>query len=319
MTSGDLPEGTLCADRYLVEHAIASGGLSTVYRATDRRDGRAVALKVLHPSLAGDPEAVASFAREADHGWALRHPGFVNVLAQGWIDDRPFLALELLEGESLAAALRGRFAGGAPWPVARRILRRVGVAVAHAHARGLVHADLKPGNVFLLGNGDVRILDLGAVQLARGDSPRERDRSTGAADASGTALTPAYASPELLGGASARPCDDVFSLAVIGYELVSGRHPFDRRAADRARSLGLEPERPAGLPAHAWRTLRRGLDLSGRRRPSGMAVFVAGLYTCLPAAIAAAAAAVPLGWLATTLGKARAVAAARRGGSGPPG
>src|SRR5690606_11018921 len=126
--------------RYVVEEAIAIGGMSTVYSATDRRDGRRVALKVLRRSLTDDQEMVEAFAREADNAWTLHHPGFVKVLAQGWVGAQPFLALEYLEGQSLGAAMRGTFATGAAWPAARRILTRIGAAIAHAHARGLVHA-----------------------------------------------------------------------------------------------------------------------------------------------------------------------------------
>ena len=332
MNDDGLPGGTLCAGRYVVGKAVAAGGLSTVYRATDDRDGRPVALKVLRRSLAGDPDAVASFAREADHAWALRHPGFVEVLARGWIGDRPFLALEFLEGESLAAALSGRYAGGAPWPEARRILRRAGTAVAHAHALGLVHADLKPGNIFLLEDGGVRILDLGAAQLIDDDSHSGGDRQSrpgrdrgsgfgpdrdpgldtdrssgldtdGGSDGARAALTPAYASPEMLLGARAGPRDDVFSLAVIGYELVSGRHPFDGVRADRARALGLRPERPTRIPEQAWRTLRRGLDLRVERRPAAMAGFVAGLSSSFLTALLETAVMVPAARLARIIGE----------------
>lgn len=276
----ELPAGTVCAERYVVEEPIAIGGMSTVYSATDRRDGRRVALKVLRRSLTDDLEMVEAFAREADNAWSLRHPGFVKVLAQGWVGTQPFLALEYLEGQSLGAAMRGKFATGAAWPAARRILTRIGAAIAHAHAHGLVHADLKPGNIFLLHNDEPRVLDLGAAQVLHGDARLDLDRDR---DLSGAALTPTYASPEMLLGASAEPRDDIFSLAVIGYELVTGRHPFDRHTADRARHLDIQPKRPPGIPAGAWRTLRKGLALRRDRRPASMAAFAAGLKPALPA------------------------------------
>lgn len=298
LSGADLPPGTLCSERYVIVEPIAVGGMSTVYRATDNRNGQVVALKVLRSSLVDDLDMVEAFAREADNAWALNHRGFVQVLAQGWIGPQPFLALEYLEGQSLSAAMRREFATGAPWPVARRILIRIGSAIAHAHGRGLVHADLKPGNIFLLKNGDPRILDLGAAQVVHGDArvDQERDR-----DSSGSALTPAYASPEMLLGASAEPRDDIFSLAVIGYELIAGRHPFDRYTADRARHLDLRPTRPAGLPHHAWRTLRRGLALRRDRRPARMRAFVAGLRTPFPTATIATAALVLVGIVAASL------------------
>lgn len=283
----ELPAGIVCADRYVVEEAVAIGGMSTVYRATDRRDGRRVALKVLRRSLTDDHEMVTAFAREADNAWTLRHPGFVKVLAQGWVGPQPFLALEFLEGQSLSAAMRGRFATGAPWSTARRILTRIGAAIAHAHAHGLVHADLKPGNIFLLRGDEPRVLDLGAAQVVYGDGRLDLDRDR---DPAGAALTPTYAGPEMLLGASAEPRDDIFSLAVIGYELVTGRHPFDRHTADRARHLDIQPKRPPGVPAAAWRTLRRGLALRRDRRPASMAAFVAGLKPAVPKATVVAGA-----------------------------
>lgn len=280
----ELPTGTVCAGRYVIDGPVAIGGMSTVYRATDRRDGRIVALKVLRQSLADDPDLVAAFEREADNAWTLRHPGFVQVLAQGWIEGRPFLALEYLEGQSLGSAMKRQFATGTSWPVARRILVRIGAAIAHAHRHGLIHADLKPGNLFLLQNGDPRVLDLGAAQIVH-DDPRLEGESDD--DPTGGALTPAYASPEMLLGASAEPRDDIFSLAVIAYELVTGRHPFDRYTADRARHLDLRPARPPHLPAYAWRTLRKGLALRREQRPATMAAFVAGLRRPFPVATVA--------------------------------
>lgn len=277
----DLPKGTVCADRYIVDKPIAIGGMSTVYRAIDDRSGKPVALKVLRRTLIDDPDQIAAFEREADNAWALRDPHFVKVLAQGWIGKRPFLALELLEGQSLGAALKTQFATGARWPLVRRLLTAIGTAIGHAHANGLVHADLKPGNIFLQRDGEPKILDLGAVQVVHGDTRLDLERDH---DLSGGALTPAYASPEMLLGASAEPRDDVFALAVIGYELLAGRHPFDRYSADRARHLDIRPTRPRGIPAYAWRMLRRGLALRRDRRPPSMKAFVAGLQPPFPTA-----------------------------------
>ena len=280
-------EGVRCANRYLIGEAIAVGGMSVVYRGRDERSGEPVAVKVLHRSLAGDSGLVALFLREADNGWSLRHRGFVKFLAQGWVGGRPFVILEFLEGQHLGAAMRAEFATGAPWPIARRLLRKIGAALAHAHSRGLVHADLKPGNIFLLTDGEPRILDLGAAQVIHHGSSLDADCEGGYPVG---AITPAYASAEMLLGAPADPRDDVFSLAVIGYELVTGRHPFDRNPADRAHRLDLRPERPRAMPGHAWRALRRGLALRRNRRPAAMATFVAGLCFPFPAEIVAAGA-----------------------------
>lgn len=283
----DLPRGTVCGHRYIVEDPIAVGGMSTVYRAIDDRNGKLVALKVLRRTLVDDPDMVAALEREADNAWMLRDPGFAKVLAQGWIGRQPFLALEYLEGQSLGEAMKGRFATGAPWPVVRRLLLRIGASIAHAHGHGLVHADLKPGNIFLQKGDEPRIIDLGAAQVVHGDSRPDLDRDR---DSAGGALTPTYASPEMLMGAAAEPRDDVFSLAVIGYELVTGRHPFDRYTADRARHLDIRPKRPRGVPARAWRTLRRALALRRDKRPPTMAAFVAGLRQPFPIVTVAAGA-----------------------------
>lgn len=280
----DLPKGTVCARRYIIEEPIAVGGMSTVYRAIDDRDGKVVALKVLRRSFTSDPDVVAAFEREADNAWILRDRRFVQVLAQGWVDGQPFLALEHLDGQSLGAAMKTKYATGAPWRVVRRILTDVGEAIAYAHSHGLVHADLKPGNIFILRNGDPKVLDLGAVQVVHGDArlDLERDR-----DMAGGALTPTYASPEMLLGAAAEPRDDVFALAVIGYELLSAGHPFERYSADRARHLDIQPKRPRGIPGYAWRMLRRGLAYRRGRRPRTMAAFIAGLHPPFPTATVA--------------------------------
>jgi hypothetical protein len=131
------------------------------------------------------------------------------------------------------------------------IIRAIGAGIAHAHARNMVHADLKPHNVMVTSGGEVRILDFGASR------PSARRANSGADFQS--AVTPAYACCELLAGKPADPRDDLFALACVAYELLTGRHPFGRKSSIQARDASMRPLRPDGLTGRQWRNLRQGL------------------------------------------------------------
>jgi hypothetical protein len=209
--------GAVVADRFQCLALAGAGGMGSVYRALDRETGATVALKLLHD----DASAAAlreRFLREAELLFALRHPAIVRYIAHGVADSRPFLALEWLDGEDLAARL-----GRGPLSVAETLAlaRRVADALAAAHARGVVHRDIKPSNLFLRGGavGEVVVLDFGIARLGGGLRPSTR---------TGVIMgTPGYMAPEQTRGE--RDLDaraDVFSLGCVLHECLTGRPPF---------------------------------------------------------------------------------------------
>jgi hypothetical protein len=256
-------------DRYVLEARLGSGGTAVVFRASDQRRDTAscgafaVAVKLLRPELRNDPRCIARLQREFRQTQAAAHANVVRFFDLDCDRGSWFIVMELLDGESLAARLRRAAPRGMPLQEATVVAAGVADALAHAHALGIVHGDVKPANIFVSDAGAVRVLDFGVAPEAK--SPREP-----------TAGTRAYASPEVLGGDQAEAADDVFSLACVTCEMLSGRHPYGRGGADSAARAGVLPERPSGLDDTLWQVLARALAFSRPMRP-GMTEFSAAL------------------------------------------
>jgi serine/threonine protein kinase, bacterial len=212
---GDPLEGTLLDGRYRVESRIASGGTSTVYRGLDVRLDRPVAVKVMDSRYAGDDQFLTRFQLEARTVARLKNPGLVAVYDQGMDARHPFLVMELIEGGTLRELLAER--GPMPPHAVAAVLRPVLGGLAAAHRAGLVHRDVKPENVLISDDGDVKIADFGLV------------RAVAAAGITSTSVilgTAAYLSPEQVRDGNAGPRSDVYSAGILTYELLTGRTPF---------------------------------------------------------------------------------------------
>jgi serine/threonine-protein kinase len=208
-------------DRYLIEQRLARGGMGTVYEAVDTHLGRQVAVKVLRDELAGRPDAVERFEREARLLASLSHPNIVTVHDAGVLLGTPYLVMERLEGRTVRELLQAHGVIGPGESVL--ILRGVASALDVAHARGIVHRDLKPENVFLTQVGSVRVpkvLDFGLARLVSGGEGQQF--VTRAAELWGT---PAYMAPEQSPGAPPVASWDLYALAVMAFELLTGRLP----------------------------------------------------------------------------------------------
>ncbi|MFN7973696.1 MAG: serine/threonine-protein kinase [Acidobacteriota bacterium] len=199
-----------------IQGALGSGGMGTVWRAVDTRLGRTVALKLLLPDLAADERARSRLTREAQAASRIDHPNIGTVYEVGEHDGQPYIAMALHEGETLTARLRrGRMTVAETEP----ILRQIASGLAAAHRAGVVHRDLKPGNVMLTADGAVKILDFGLAKVAG----RAADSLTSTGAVMGTV---AYMSPEQARGEELDARTDVWSLGVIAYEMLSGSPPF---------------------------------------------------------------------------------------------
>jgi hypothetical protein len=207
-------DGRRLGGRYRMEALLAAGGMGEVWTARDLLLDRAVAVKVLGGALAGDGRAAERLRREARAAARLDHPNIARVLDLGEHDGRPYLVMELLEGESLATRIDR--AGPLSPSEAARIVAAVADALEAAHQAGIVHRDVKPGNVFLTTAGEVKVLDFG-IASAAGDTAL----TTG--DLLGTA---AYLAPERVLGHRATSAADIYALGVVLYELLAGHRPF---------------------------------------------------------------------------------------------
>jgi eukaryotic-like serine/threonine-protein kinase len=206
--------GRALSGRYRLDAQVGSGGMATVYRAWDLELERPVAVKVLAPNLAADPAFASRFRQEARAMASVHHPAIVAIHDVGEADGEPYLVMELVEGESLAARF-GRGGALSPEEVAP-ILGSVAAGLAAVHARGLVHRDVKPHNILLPAGGAGKLADFG---LARGDE-------TTTLTSPGTAVgTLGYLAPELLHGEPATPASDVYALGVVAYEGLTGQRP----------------------------------------------------------------------------------------------
>jgi serine/threonine-protein kinase len=207
--------GGVLDGRYRVDAPIATGGMSTVYRGLDIRLDRPVALKVMESRYAGDQQFLTRFQREARAVARLKDPGLVAVYDQGIDGQHPFLVMELIEGGTLRELLRER--GPMPPHAVAAVLDPVLCGLAVAHRAGLVHRDVKPENVLISDDGEVKIADFGLVRAVA---------EAGITSTSVILGTAAYLSPEQVGTGNAGPRSDVYAVGVLTYELLTGVTPF---------------------------------------------------------------------------------------------
>ncbi len=247
---------------YEVLSPLGAGGMGEVYRARDSRLGREVAVKVLHPAIRADPERLTRFEAEARITGALNHPNILVIHDVGSHDGEPYLVSELLEGQTLSDRL-----DGSPLPFRKAVdyARQIASGLAAAHDKGVVHRDLKPGNIVICRDGRVKILDFGLARLVQEET--EPDQAATAGRLLGTM---GYMAPEQV---QARPADarsDIFSFGVVLYEMLTGRRAFQGASAVETANaiLRQDPlplsETPGSLPLPleriVWRCLEKSPD-----------------------------------------------------------
>ena len=266
---GELPD--VLAGRYRIERLLGAGGMGLVYRARDLLGEQFgdpspyIALKILSEEFADSPDASALLYSEFALTRHLRHHNVLRLHSFEVDTDcqRAFITMELMRGLTLDKLLCERPLG-LPWKELRDIALPLLDALAYAHARGVLHGDMKPSNVMLSEEG-VRLFDFGLGQAEKGVLPGlpclSRERFNG--------WTTGYAPPELLEGQPLLASADVYAVACVIYELAGGRHPFRRLPSTQARNEHLERElrMPERLPKHCWPALRAALAFDVADRP----------------------------------------------------
>jgi hypothetical protein len=237
-------------DRYEIESELGRGAASVVYLARDRALERRVALKVLPHYLAEDPGIVRRFTREAALVARLLHPNIITIFDFGQAGDDFYIAMEYVEGQSLARLLRANPEGVAA-AEAVRIATQLAEALQYAHAQGVIHRDLKPGNVLLDAKGGVKLTDFGLALVTGGSA------ATVTAAQGMIVGTPGYLAPEIIQGLVPDPRVDIYALGAVLYQLLSGRRPFeaDTPVATLFKALSETPPRPSTLRADIPSTL----------------------------------------------------------------
>lgn len=284
--------------RFLLEELIGQGAMGQVWRAKDLLAIEAqdrtphVALKVLNSDFERHSDAFTGLYREASRAQKLAHPNVATVQICDRDDEtgRAFIVMELLEGQPLDRFIRDAGPNGVPTADALPIIRGMAEGLAYAHRKGIVHSDFKPANVFLTREGVPKILDFGiarAVQVADQAGGRRLPDNTD--DSVFQGYTPAYAAPETLSEGEPSTAEDVFALGVVSYELLAGRHPFDRRSALEARDAGIKPAPLRGVKRRHAHAIAKAMAFDRAARFVDAAAFNRALQGIAPLQMALAA------------------------------
>jgi serine/threonine-protein kinase len=282
MTSLHPESGLRIGDRYELTRRIAGGGMGEVWAAHDVVLDREVAVKLLRREYADDAGFVERFRAEARHAASLSHPGIASVYDYGEIDGSAYLVMELVPGQPLSAILAER--GALPAAEAVPLLQQAAQGLQAAHSAGLVHRDVKPGNLLVTPDGQVKITDFG-IARAGGQAPLTR---TG--EVMGTAQ---YLAPEQAMGRAATASSDVYALGIVAYEALSGRRPFDADnpvAVAMAQVNDAPPPLPAAVPPAVAAVVLQALAKDPDERPHDAAALSDALGRAMRGQAPAAAA-----------------------------
>jgi serine/threonine protein kinase len=275
-----LTVGSVISGRFTLVERLGSGGMGSVYKARDRLREEAqdrnpfVALKVLGEEFKAHPDSMIALQREARRAQTLAHPNVITVHDFGRDGPHVYISMEHLEGRSLDLLVQTDYRGGLSLSEAWPIIEGMGRALEYGHKKGIVHSDVKPGNVFVCTDGSVKVLDFGIsrpMQLA--DAPLSEKTAFDPGTRLG-GLTPSYAALEMWARATPDPRDDIYALACVSYLLLTGRHPFDGKPATEAVHQNLEPPRIESLSRGQWGAIAGGLAFKRENRLPSVSRFL---------------------------------------------
>ncbi|MDQ6714830.1 MAG: serine/threonine protein kinase, partial [Actinomycetota bacterium] len=260
--------GMTLGSRYTLTDRIAAGGMGDVWRATDSVLGRDVAVKVMRNDASADPTFAERFRDEARHTAALSHQNIATVYDYGEDDGAAYLVMELVDGEPLSAMIAR---GPIPEDRVRAIIGQAALALAAAHAAGVVHRDVKPANILITPDGRAKLTDFGIARATDGASHTRTGEVLG---------TPQYLSPEQALGRGATGASDLYALGIIAQEMLTGRKPFDSGspvATALAQVNDAPPALPDWVPTDLRRIVGQSLAKDPEERPTSAAAVAAAL------------------------------------------
>ena len=282
-----LGPGVVIKDRFVLDKVLGTGGMGKVFAARDLIKVEAqdknpnLAMKVLTEDFGQHPEAFIALQREASRQQKLAHPNIATVYDFDRItreSNQVFITMEMMVGQPLDRYIKKvvRPKGGLPFAEAYDITSQLGAALSYAHQRSIVHSDFKPGNAFFCDDGVHKTLDFGIARAVKaGDHDDESDEQKTVFDAQDLgALTPAYASLEMLQGKEPSFQDDIYALACVAYELLTGYHPFGKKSAQKAKDAGMVPAPVKGLTKRQFKGLLRGLAFEREKRSPDVETFL---------------------------------------------
>ena len=276
--SAILSIGSILQKRFVLKEVLGSGGMGTVYRATDLRRQEAkdqqtdVAIKVLNHEFRDDPELLIALQRETKKTQLLAHPNIVTVYDFDRDGNNVFMVMELLEGKTLSKFIRDEKLVKKSFKSVWHIIEGLALPLAYAHKKNIIHSDFKPGNVFVSSDGQPKILDFGIACAAVMSDMQNEDTVFNARDLG--ALTPAYASLEMLQGKDPHPADDVYALACVCYELLCGNHPYGKLSAEKALELKLDVPVIKGVSRRQRSALNHALAFKRKSRTASVEDFL---------------------------------------------
>ena len=271
--------------RYEIHSKIGAGGMGEVYLAEDTQLGRRVAIKFLSPELVADERANKRLVKEARAAATLDHPHICSVYEVGEADGRSFIAMQYVEGETLDLRLKRK-------PLALKesitLASQIADALAEAHVHNIIHRDIKPANIIVTSRGQAKVMDFGLAKVIERAQPIESEAATEAFLSTPGAIlgTVPYMSPEQVRGEVLDGRSDIFSFAVVLYEMLSGRQPFASASAAATISAILNEEPPTllryapDLPEALQRIARKCLEKDRERRYQTMRDVAIDLDNC---------------------------------------
>ncbi len=274
--------GSVLKGRFHLEKEIGRGGMGVVFLALDERKVEArdrdpyVAVKVLNDEFRRHPDSLIALQREARRSQSLAHDNIVRVYDFDKDGTIVFMTMEYVDGSDLKTLIREKAYNGMPLAKARPLIEGMAWALKRAHAAGVVHSDFKPGNVMVTRDGSPKVFDFGIARAGKHLGEATGEQTVFDAGTLG-ALTPAYASLEMIEGKEPTPSDDIYALGCVAFELLTGKHPFDKVSAEVAMREGRKPPPVPGLTKRQYQALCDAVAFTGDKRLKNAADLVEGL------------------------------------------
>ena len=278
----NLGPGITLKDRFVLLEKLGQGGMGVVFKAKDLLKVEAqdkdpyVAIKVLTDAFKKYSGSFIALQREASKAQRLAHPNIATVYDFDRDGNTVFMTMEFLQGKPLNQLIKELANKPLKLDHALHIIEELCAGLAYAHEKQLIHSDFKPGNCFLLNDGHVKLLDFG---IARASTQTDEERENTMFDpAKLSAVTPAYATPEMFAGMNPDPRDDIYGLACVAYQLLAGgKHPYNKVASPKIKELGIKPKPIKGLNRRQQKTLMKALSVVREDRIDDVAKFAEGM------------------------------------------